>query len=128
MVYIEKQKKLHNIDFSCLARQCSSDLIQFMDANDLLAKDPDIEFTYESDDRTRRSRLDMYLYLPMYCIEFTKYIYCMMVQIFRTIVHCVSSYTRLPLPHWFLHAALVCPPTVWHGIWLLMSKFMLINH
>ena len=65
MVYIEKQKKLHNIDFSCLARQCSSDLIQFMDANDLLAKDPDIEFTYESDDRTHRSRLDMYLYLPI---------------------------------------------------------------
>ena len=29
-----------------------------MDANDLLAKDPDIEFTYESDDGTRRSWLD----------------------------------------------------------------------
>ena len=30
----------------------------------------------------------------------------MMVQIFWTIVHCVSSYTRLPLHQWFLHIAL----------------------
>ena len=29
-----------------------------MDANDLLAKDPDIEFTYESDDETHRTWLD----------------------------------------------------------------------
>ena len=49
------------MDFSRSARQRSSDLIQFMDANDLLAKDldfADIEFTYESDGRTRRSWLD----------------------------------------------------------------------
>ena len=85
-----------SIDFSRSARQRSSNLIQFMDANDLLAKDldfADIEFTYESDDGTRRSL--MYLYLPVYGIEFTKF---------------------------------VCPLTVWHGIRLQMSKFMLINH
>ena len=120
-----------SMDFGRSARQHLSDLIQFMDANDLLAKDldfADIEFTYESDDGSVDRGWIVYLYLPMYCIEFTKYIYCVMVQIFRTIVHYVSSYIGFPLPHLFLHAALVCPLIVWHGIRLLMSKFILTNH
>jgi len=43
----------------------------------------------------------------------------------RTIVHCVPG---LPLPHLFLHTALICPLIIWHGIRLPMSKFVLINH